>query len=156
MDGIRSYLLSVILVAVICSLLPELLREGTVRTLVKTACALVLTVTVLKPLGNISLDFTEVFPSFQDSAVFAAEEGENLAADVTREVIKERSEAYILDKAAQLGVEIRVEVELLREPPYSPAAVRISGAVSPQARGALEELLADEFQIPKEAQEWTP
>lgn len=156
MEGIRSYLLSVILVAVICSLLPELLRQGSAGRLVKTACGLVLTVTVLKPLGSISLDFSGNIPSFQDSAVFAAEEGENLAADAMREVIKAHSEAYILDKAAHWEADIHVEIELSQEPPYTPVAVRVSGAASPQARSSLEELLADEFQIPKEAQKWTP
>lgn len=156
MDGIRSYLLSVIAVAIICGLLPELLREGAARTLLKTACGLVLTVTVLKPLSNVSISFSEDFPAFRDSAVFAADEGENLAIEALTEVIKAKSEAYILDKAAQWGMDILVEVELDPEPPYAPVAVRISGEASPQARSEMEELLAGQFQIPKEAQSWMP
>ena len=156
MDGVRSYLLSVIAVAIICGLLPELLRESGTKTLVKTACGLVLTVTVFKPLGNISIAFSDDFPDFQSNAAFAAAEGEDLARAAVTEVIKIQSEAYILDKAAQLGEEIQVEIELALEPPYVPVSVRITGDTSREARRELEALLVAQFQIPKEAQLWTP
>lgn len=156
MEGIRSYVFSVIAVAMICSLLPELLKESAAKTLVKTACGLVLTLTVLKPMGNLPVTFAEDLPSFRRDAALAASEGESLANAAVTEVIKAQSESYIQDRAAQLGEVIRVDIELAPEAPHIPVAVRITGDLSYETRKELEELLVEQFQIPKEAQLWTP
>ena len=156
MAEIRSYVFSVIAVVMICSLLPELLKESTAKTLVKTACGLVLTLTVLKPLGNFTVTFAEDLPSYRRDAALAASEGEALAGAAVTEVIKTQSESYIQDRAAQLGEEIWVDIELAPESPHIPVAVRITGDLSQETRKELEELLVEQFQIPKEAQLWTP
>lgn len=156
MDEIRRYLLSVIATALICGLLPDLLRDGGTKTLVKTACGLVLTVTVFSPLKNVSPGLPDDFPSFRDSASFAAADGESLAKDAMLGVIKSKAETYILDKAAQWDADIRVDLELDGTFPYVPVAARISGTYSPMAQTEIEALLATQFEIPKEAQTWTP
>ena len=115
-----------------------------------------MTLTVLKPLGNFSITFAEDLPAFRTNAALAAAEGESLANDAVTEVIKAQSESYIQDRAAQLGEEIRVDIELAPESPHVPVAVRITGDLSQETRKELEELLVEQFQIPKEAQLWTP
>ena len=156
MGQIRSYLLSVILTAVICGLLPDLLREGGIKTLLKTVCGLVLTVTVLSPLGEIRLEFPQENVLFRQEAAFAAADGEEIAHDALTAVIRSKAEAYILDKAALWDADIRVELELSREEPYEPVAARFYGEISDQNKAKLQELLVTEFAIPKEAQTWMP
>ena len=57
---------------------------------------------------------------------------ENLARDSMADIIKEETEAYILDKAADLHANLRVEVAVGED--NLPAAVTISGEASPYAR----------------------
>lgn len=156
MEQLRSYLLSLIVTTLICSLLPELLSEGGPKTLVKTFCGLVVAVTALLPLRKAELQLPSELPLFQEEAAFAAAEGEALGADALRSVIKSRAEAYILDKGAQWCDDLRVELELEDSPPYAPSAARIFGEFTEEGKGALQQLLASEFAIPKEAQTWMP
>lgn len=156
MDQIRSYILSLILTAVLCGLLPNLLREGGPKTLIKTVCGLVLTATVLSPLGEIRLELPQELPLFREEAALAAAGGEDLAHNALSEVIRAEAEAYILNKAARWEADIQVELELSREPPYAPVAARFSGEISDQGKKQLQELLVTEFAIPKEAQTWMP
>jgi hypothetical protein len=156
MDDICRYMLSVIFTSMICGILLNSLREGGAKALTKTVCGLILSVTVISPLRNVSFEIPEGIPSFRDSAVFAAEEGEALAQDTMKRVIKSKAEAYILEKAAQWDADIQIEVELGLESPYAPVSAKITGEISSQARSAIEDLLANQFEIPKEAQMWTP
>ncbi|MFR3325850.1 MAG: hypothetical protein ACLTR8_15535 [Oscillospiraceae bacterium] len=55
--------------------------------------------------------------------------GENLARDSMADIIKEETEAYILDKAADLHANLRVEVAVGED--NLPAAVTISGGGVP-------------------------
>lgn len=154
MDDLRSYLLSLILTSVICTVLPDLLRDGTAKSLIKTVCGLILAVTVLSPLRSIRLELPEELPLFQAEAAFAAEQGETLAGSALAAVICDKGEAYILDKGAQWGADIQVELTLSRD--CVPVAVTISGEISPEGRNVLQELLETQFAIPKEAQTWIP
>ena len=156
MDDIRQYLLSVILTAVICSLLPDLLPDGGPRMVLKTVCGIVLTAAVLSPLGDLSLELPCDLASIRESAARAAAEGEKLAGEATADGIAARAEAYILDKAALKDPDIRVELKLEKNPPYRPVAAAVSGVVTPEGRSTLEKILATEFEIPKEALTWNP
>lgn len=156
MDNIRGYLLSLIVTCLLCTLLPELLPEGTSRTLLRFLCNLVLAVRLLSPLGNIPPELPRELPLFQEEAVSAAADGEKLARDALMTVIKEEAESYIMDKAAELGARIRPELELSQDPPHLPESVIIRGTISPEAKASLKRLLSSQFGIPEEAQLWTP
>lgn len=156
MEQLRSYLLSLILTALICSLLPELLSDGGPKTFVKTLCGLVLAVTALSPLKKVRIELPEQLPMFQQDAASAAAEGTSLGEDALRSVIKSEAEAYILDKGAQWCDDLRVELELDDSPPYGPSAARISGTISEEGKQALQALMEEALAIPKEAQMWMP
>ena len=69
------------------------------------------------------------------------------------DIIKAETEAYILDKASQLNVELSVEVTIDEE--NIPTAVTLSGEVSPYARRQLQEIIESDLGIAKENQRWT-
>ena len=71
-----------------------------------------------------------------------------------RTIIKGETEAYILDKAASLGVELEVDVLLEDMYPMAPKTVRLSGSVSPYVRNRLQNIIAEELGISKENQIW--
>lgn len=101
------------------------------------------------------MDFSKL-PDFSlrcmDDAEDAAAMGENLARDSMADIIKEETEAYILDKAADLHANLRVEVAVGED--NLPAAVTISGEASPYARRQIQAMIANDLGISKENQKW--
>ena len=155
MEGIQNYVLSVIISALICGTIPGLLQNGAMKDLTKAVCGLILTLTVISPFRNVSLVLPENFLSAEeDTAACAISEGEKLAQDAMAERIKAETEAYILDKAAELNAQIKVDVCISPEEPPVPVSAVISGKVSNQTRGTLQEILSVQLNIPKEDQTW--
>ena len=119
----------------------------------KLICGLFLAYTVLRPISRV--DFSKL-PDFSlrcmDDAEDAAAMGENLARDSMADIIKEETEAYILDKAADLHANLRVEVAVGED--NLPAAVTISGEASPYARRQIQAMIANDLGISKENQKW--
>ena len=87
-----------------------------------------------------------------DDAEDAAAMGENLARDSMADIIKEETEAYILDKAADLHANLHVEVTVGED--NLPVAVTISGEASPYARRQIQAIIANDLGIAKENQKW--
>lgn len=154
MTAIREYLLSVTAAAVLCSIVNSLAaRTGTASGAVKMLTGIVLALAVISPLMNISLDSVNTFADGVEAeadAVVAS--GENYAQEAMADIITTRVQAYILDKAKALGAQIEVTVQLDRS--NMPAGATISGSVSPYARKALSEIIAQDLGIPTEAQIW--
>lgn len=78
--------------------------------------------------------------------------GENLARDSMADIIKEETEAYILDKAADLHANLHVEVTVGED--SLPMAVTLSGEASPYARRQIQAIIANDLGISKENQKW--
>ncbi len=78
-------------------------------------------------------------------------------AEIMALIIQEQTEAYILDKAAELGLEIEVEVTTLEASdgwPY-PVKTRISGQLSESDIQRLSRIISDELAIEPDRQEWS-
>ena len=77
-----------------------------------------------------------------------------MAKDAAGEIIKARTQAYILDKARSLDVALTVEVFLDDATIPAPCGVRIEGAISPYAKKVLSQMMKDDLGIPPEEQIW--
>lgn len=156
MEAIREYLLSVTMAAIVCAIAKRLLdRKGTPAAMGKLLTGLFMTVTVLAPLAGVSLGpIGDMTADFRQHAQRAVEEGEKYAADALRQGITERTQAYILDKAEDIGANICVEVILSEDLYPVPSQVKISGDISPIARNKLKGILK-ELGISEENQIWT-
>ena len=112
MDSIRQYLLSIIVAALVCSIVKALVgsKSGYGRV-VSLVCGTFMTITLLSPWVN--WDFKEfALPSDGLNA-----EGDSIARQAQEEtrnelrsIIKERTEAYILDKALSMDADVQVDV----------------------------------------------
>lgn len=156
MESIRQYILSVTAAAVICGIISALLgKKGTTGAIGKLLSGIFLAMVILRPLGKISLsDLTEFTDSYAFQANCIAQEGESLANEALADIIKERTQAYILDKADALGVSVSVEVQLSRGTPQLPETVTVRGAVPPYQRRQLMDVLENDLGIPEEKQIW--
>jgi hypothetical protein len=66
----------------------------------------------------------------------------------------QKTQAYILNKASELGADITVELELGRDSPYLPKKVTIFGTSTPYAKQQMVEFMESELGIAKEDQRW--
>ena len=74
-----------------------------------------------------------------------------MAAEEMEKIIKAKTEAYILDKAKNIGAEISAEISLND---LVPTGITVVGNLSPYARSSLAAIITHELNIPPEAQIW--
>lgn len=157
MNGVGAYILSVICAASICAIVMHFFEtKGAIHGAVKLAAGLFLAFTVINPVvcwtGGGLLDVEGVFSSDASSAV---EEGISMTKQSLSQIIKDRCEAYILDKAADMDLSLLVEVGLTDEDIPAPNSVKISGNISPYKKMKLQSILVNDLGIDKEDQIWT-
>lgn len=154
-DNIREYVLSVIAASIICSIVKSIVGSkssyGKVTALI---CGIFLAFTFLSPLVNFEISDLSLTPiniktEAQDLAARAYVESQSQL----RTIIKEETEAYILEKAESIDANIQVEIVLHDEKPIPVGAV-IKGNVSPYNRTVLSQYMTDALAISEDAQIW--
>lgn len=152
----REYLLSVTCAAILASILSGFFdKKGSVSTVIKILCGVFVTLAVIRPVFQLDIpDITTYLSDLEWNSSAVTQQGILDAAQAQSNVIQQQAEAYVYDKAAQLGCEIQVIVTLNPEAPYQPISAQISGAVSPYAKSALTAILTEDLGIQKEAQQW--
>lgn len=156
MDALRQYILSVIAATILCSMLTGLLHRGLMHDLSRLICGILLTIILISPLkGKISLDFRSFYQSYTQQAQAAAEEGKRYSANQYAAIIKSKTEAYILDKAAAMNLSVSAEAVFTQDSPPVLDAVYLQGTASPLARQKLSEIITKDLGISKENLIWT-
>ena len=157
MDALGKYILSVISAAILYSLIHSLLdKKSSASALLQLIGGLFLSFTVIAPVADVDFTpFLELQWNFVSQGNNIVAEGEQFAQEQMREIIKQRCEAYILDKAMSCQTSIQVDVTLSDDGIPAPASVKLEGNISPYAKRTMQQWLQDEMGIPKENQIWT-
>lgn len=154
MENLSRFILSIIAASFIVAILSSLVdKKGSSGVLLRLIGSLFLTFTLVSPL--VDLDFTGILDyleEFTESGELAAVNGELMAREEYRTIIKQKLEAYILDKANELGLSISAEVSLNEN--AQPEEVILRGAASPSGKAQLQQFLQDDLGISKENQLW--
>lgn len=155
MDALRQYIISVVAASVLCGILTGILHNGTAKELIKLLCGAFLAITLLRPVLDLKkIDLSDLLLSCVPDASQTVALGESHSREALCGIIKAETEAYILDKAEELGLSLEVEVALSDGDTPVPASVRLSGDAAPAARQQLETVLTKELGIQKENQLW--
>lgn len=156
MDALRSYMIKVTSAALVCGILNTLAGKlGSNGKILRLMCGILMVLTVISPLTKIRLtDLPELGQGILESGEVLASDGENSAREEMAAIIKEQTQAYILDKANSLGASMEVEVILTQDALPVPCSVRLRGAISPYAKGKLQQILRQDLGIPTEEQIW--
>lgn len=153
MEELRQYVFSVIAAALICGVIVRLSHNGGNCEIVKLLCGVFMTIVLILPLSGKRMNrWADALPEIEWQAEAIVSDGVSAAGRIEAEIIKQRTEAYILDRAAALDADIVVTVSLDQE--EIPNHVRITGSVSPLNRSRLTSVIASELGIPREQQEW--
>ena len=155
MGAVRGWLLTVIGASLICALADALMPQGPVRRVGRLVCGLVLLGAILSPLTQLDLSrgqrWLEDYLASLDNREAELTETVNSQMKV---IIEQEYAAYIVDKAAQLGVACSVQVEcaLSEEGLYLPARVRVSGALTERERTQVAQMMEEDLGVPQSEQ----
>lgn len=156
MEWIKNWLLSVVCAAMATAVAEALSPKGMPKRLAKYAGGLLVLLAVLGPvrkldsgaIGDAAANLKGRFRGYTE--VLASENTE-----VTKAIIEEETAAYILDKAAGLGMtQCRVEVRcrMTEEGFPAPETVRVEGCGDERAWQSLSRAITADFAIEREAQ----
>lgn len=154
MEALRTYILSVIATGILCAVIGSLGGKGSHGSILKLMCGIVLTAVILRPILSLPpVDLSRYLHLLDTDAAAAVDAGLLKSKAAARDRISQELEAYILDKAGELGLQITVSLMLDEQDPV-PASVTITGDASPHARSVMSGILRDDLGIPTELLVW--
>ena len=156
-QAVRDYLLGVVAAAMMSVIVLTLVPKGTVHRTLTFLCGMTIILAALGPIAK--LDFDHMAQSLAKARIRAEEAAGGVTADNTEliaELIKEKTESYIWDKADGLGFTptgVTAEIRSDGSYPY-PYSVEISGVCTPEQRDRMTRDLEQNLAIPAQRQEW--
>ena len=155
MTEIRQYVLSLIAISLLCGITQLFFSGSRIGPVVKLITGVMITITAVSPiLRDMDISVDDYFENITFEQDWAVMKGEEAAAHVAAELIKDRTETYICDKAAAMGASVTVEVMLSDDIPYAPSAVTVRGDVSPYVKKQLISCLQKDLGIVGDKQTW--
>lgn len=155
MELLRQWLTGVTCAAIIVALADSLMAGGTVRRIGRLAGGLLLLAAVVKPVLEVDLTVLSAASlRLEAEAVPAAEEA---GLDLMKSIIGEETGAYILDKAAELGIscqEVRVTCAVEENGVPYPASVVLVGDLTEEEQARLSRRIEADLAIPAERQSY--
>ena len=158
-EAIRTWLVSIVCTAAVVALAQAIMPKGTVQKIGMTIGGLVLMVTILQPV--LSFDFDRLSGLMARYRLEAEEDSRQLTEEnqaLMGDIIEEQTAAYIVDKAEELGVSVRVEVTCELDEtgfPY-PTAVTVYGNLTEEQQNSLSRCIEGDFAVPAERQTFVP
>lgn len=151
MGAVRSWLLTVIAASLICALADALMPPGAVRRVGRLVCGLVLLGAILSPLARLDLSGSQRW--LQDYLASLENREAELAETVNEQmkvIIEQEYAAYIVDKAAELGLDCtaRVECRLSDDGLYLPVRTEVAGPMTADVQGMLRRIISENLGVP--------
>lgn len=156
MDGLRQYVLTMILAAILCAVVVSIMPEKAGKqSVIRMICGLYLLLVACKPMGIISFAAEENdLVTYRQEAEQMQTEARKQADEAMTAVIKAQTETYIEDKAEALGATVTAGVMLAED--MLPWQVELTGEVSPYVKTRLVQTIWADLGIPEERQVWLP
>ncbi len=153
---LRSYLLGLCAAALLAAIVMGLSEKTPVKRVVTMCCGLLMAAAVFRPIAQV--DPAQLSQSLARIRMQAEQMKTGIEVknrDLVAAIIKEKSEAYILDKASELGITLTADVTLGGDMTYPyPESVILTGRADAQTMLRLERHIEAELGIPKEKQTW--
>lgn len=148
---IRNWLLGVTCAAMLLALAEALTPEGSVKRICKLAGGVVLLLAAIGPVAKLEeADFARITERYQSRAEEYREALDEETENLYETIIAEKTGAYILDKAKELGMTCQVSVTVGWEADGTPrpAAVILRGAWTREQKEELTQIIASDLGIP--------
>ena len=155
MEQIKDWLMAVLTVSVVIAGAKSLMPPGGVRQVGQLVCGMVLMCVLLRPLCAVEgLSVTRFLEDYACEIQVREAELEQQTEYSRRAVIEQFCGTYIVEQAAQLGLECRAEVDcvLNEDGLWIPRSARLWGAFDDVTQSRLTQLLETELGILPAAQ----
>lgn len=153
----HSWLLSLVGAAVVCAMAVALTPSGRPRRITSLVCGIVMIIALISPLRrfDVSLYSREV-QKYRQAGQDIAANGEKINEELSRTIIEQDCEAYILDKAELLdsGAAIDITARWDTQGFWYPYEADIGGALSDSQKKTVAGLLESDLGIPLDRQTW--
>jgi len=158
-DMAGSWIRAIAGAALVCAAASALTPRGKVKSVQKLICGIVLIIAVINPLmrkdlPGLSLDMSE-YRERSDKIVQNAESKENR---LSRTIIENELDAYILDKAKSLGSPLtgaKVAMRWSEDDCWYPYEVTLTGPLAQREKELVSGTVEAELGIPKSRQHWS-
>ena len=152
----KEYILGIAVAGMTCSIAGSLVSNKTaIGKILRLLTGVLMVVTIFSPVVNISFDHIgDYLDGLASQGDYYAANGKTVAEESMSVIIKQQIEAYILDKADRMGLDIAVEVALDDHNNSVPCGVTITGNLSPYAKAVIGSYIEDKLGIAKEQQKW--
>ena len=155
MERVRSYLMSVVAVAMLSVFLLSFVKKEQLRRILRFVTGLIVLITVLSPL--VQIDESTILQAVEDLELSVQLRKEEISDHVDRELarhVKETTEQYIEQKGSELGAIIQAEVQVTEDRYPIPYSVKIIGILTSHQKEELVQYLTLSLGISAERQEW--
>lgn len=156
MENIYAYILRIVAAALLCGISQSFSDDKkTTGAIIKIVTGLLMAVTILSPIIELRIDdFTDYLNNLQNETASVVSDGTQVGQREQAHIITQKCEAYILDKAENLGLTLEVQLQLSDDDNPFPKSITIKGAVSPYAKSVLSAYITDTLGIPEDKQQW--
>ena len=156
MRGMGEYLLTVTTAAIICSIVKQIVGEkSTTGKITKVVSGIFMTLTLVSPFMDFQIsEIGRYMEDFRLDATAIAQTGAETANTAIGNIIKAKTESYILEEAKKMELDISVEVKLCDSDPPAPEQVIITGTASPYKKNLLRQFIVQNLGISREKQQW--
>ena len=155
MEVVRAWLLSLIAVSLLCASAGALMPKGAVRQVGRLVCGLVMLAAILSPVARLDAAEGRRWLAGYFASVEQRRAGlEETVNNQMKHIIEGEYAAYIVDKAAELGLTCTVQVECQRsaEGLYLPVRTEVTGTLTEDIRIQLVRTIAEDLGVPERAQ----
>lgn len=151
--AIKEYLISVTAASVVCGIIRSIAgKKGSIASSVKMLSGVFMVIVMIAPIVDLRVDNIRLYTDGLTSEVqSAANVGQSAALEEMESIIISQTQAYILDKAAEMKADLDVSVFLCD---CVPCEVQIIGAASPHVKAQLSKFIEDNLGISAEDQIW--
>ena len=149
-------IITIVAAAILCvSVLRITGNNNSTSRLIKLTTALFMLLTVIRIFSYVELkDFADILTNVNDDADLLVTNGEFATQKEIEDIIKDRVEAYILDRAQQYGVELEVQIKDIDQETMMPMKVYLQGRISPIVKKQFGMEIENDLGIPEEKQVW--
>lgn len=153
-EWIRSWLMGVTCAAMVLALAECLAPEGSVKRICRMAGGVVLLLAAISPVAKLEeADLSQITKGYQIDAQEYSNELEAKNDFLYESIIAENANAYILDKAQELGMTCRVSVTVgWDDGTPRLAAVTVKGIWTAEQKNTLSQILESDLGIPASLQ----
>lgn len=154
MELIRTWILTVTVSALVIAGAEALMPQGSVKRVGKLTGGLILVLGILQPLVTMDYDQLYDLVNTLPAGSIRQETLDQAAQEPMKGIIEEELSAYIVDKGAQLGLTCtaRVTCEAGEDGVPLPKSVTITGAMTPDQREELCQVITQDLGLAREDQ----